>query len=223
MSGISVPHIVVIDPAVISPELDTFNHMCGMSKLPMSFHLPGLFGFQSFPVSDDLIKGVIVLGSASSVYDGLPWQRPLEAWLRPLCEKGIPVFGCCYGHQMIAHMFGGEITFARPDRAKLVGVRRIRLNLGQFSLIGERDFIVTHNAIVTKVPREFEIIASSAEIEVEGLKHKDKPIFSLQAHPEATVDFLRSRGLIEHRALQALLSGHEVIQFFLDYAAKNAA
>ncbi|MCX6124316.1 MAG: hypothetical protein NTV34_06145 [Proteobacteria bacterium] len=217
MSGISVPHIVVIDPAVISPELDTFNHMCGMSKLPMTLHLPGLFGFQSFPASDELIRGVIVLGSASSVYDGLPWQRPLEGWLRPL------VFGCCYGHQMIAHMYGGKIGFVRPDRAKLVGVRRIQLNLDEFGLVGERDYIVTHNAIVTKVPSEFEVIATSVEIEVEGLRHRKRPIFSLQAHPEATVDFLRSRGLIEHRALQALVCGHEVLQFFLDYVAKDAA
>src|SRR3546814_17012152 len=31
------------------------------------------------------------------------------AWLREAAHAGVPVFGICYGHQLLAHALGGEV------------------------------------------------------------------------------------------------------------------
>lgn len=217
--SIGVPHIVVVDPAVRSPEVDTYNHMCGLAKLPLTYHMPALYGFHSFPSDESLIRGVVILGSAASVYDNLPWQRPLETWLRPLCEKGLPVLGLCYGHQMIAHMFGGKVSYVHPDKRKLTGIRQVHINLPELKCSGQRSLVVTHNEMVTTLSADFTVTSSSAEIEVEGLKHSKLPIFGFQAHIEATVDFLRERGMIEPHALRALPQSHSILRSFFELAS----
>lgn len=221
MSGLSVPHIVVIDPAVHTPELDTFNHMGGFAPLPLTYHLPALYGFHTLPAEESLIRGIIILGSAASVYDQRPWQRPLESWLKPLCDRGIPTLGVCYGHQMLAHMYGGRVGYVREDRSKLQGMRHVELACGRLNLQGMSRLIVTHNEMVTHISDEMVVCGTSSEIKFDALMHREKPIFSLQPHPEATVEFLRSRGMLEPQLIEALRDGHHVIEKFFKFISDS--
>ena len=43
---------------------------------------------------------------------------------------------------------------------------------------------LSHNDEVTKLPEDFEILASSENCKVQAMKHKSKPLFGLQFHPE---------------------------------------
>src|SRR3989338_5749519 len=53
--------------------------------------------------ADFRLRGVILSGGAHSVDDGsIAFQRK---WL----DTGIPVLGVCYGHQLLAKFFGGEV------------------------------------------------------------------------------------------------------------------
>ena len=193
-------HLMVIDPGVHTPEIDTFNNIAALSPVPCSYHLPALFGFDSFPKSYDLVAGIIVLGSAASVHDDFPWQRPLENWLRPAIEKNIPVLGCCYGHQMLAHMFGGRVEFINAEKTKLKGVRRVNVRDNNLWHTGDRNLIVTHAETVTALPQSLRVIASSPEIAIDGFAHENKPVFGFQSHPEATEVFLRGHEMLEAQA-----------------------
>ena len=212
----TVPHIMVIDPGVHTPEVDTFNHMCSFAPLPLTYHMPALFGFHSFPSDESMIRGIIILGSASSVYDRLPWQKPLEHWLLPLCEKGIPVLGLCYGHQMLAHMFGGKITYLNPEQEKLKGVRTVEFTSNALAIKGSKNLVVTHNEAVTELPECMEILATSSAVRIDGLKHRKWPVFGLQSHPEATVEFLRSHGMLVPQVIDALPDGYDVLRKFFE-------
>ena len=113
--------IAVIDPAAGTPELDAFNALAQRSSaLPVAFtyHLPALFGMGSLAQLEARaqLAGVVVFGSAASVHDGAPWQRELNAWLLPRLQSdaGTPVLGLCYGHQLIAHLLGGEVGRVWP-------------------------------------------------------------------------------------------------------------
>jgi GMP synthase (glutamine-hydrolysing) len=217
--SLSVPHIMVIDPGVKTPEIDTFNNIAAISSIPCSYHLPALHGFDSFPAGFDAVRGVIILGSAASVYENLPWQRPLEDWLRPVIDRGIPVLGCCYGHQMLACMLGGTVGYVNEEKLKLKGVRRVRILENDLFQVGETRLIVTHAEMVKTLPPNSRILARSDEIAIDGFMHENKPVFGFQSHPEATKVFLKSHEMLDDHAVSSLSNGHDIIRRFVHKAA----
>lgn len=218
-------HIAVIDPAVRSPELDAFNAMAAVSPLPLTHHFPSLFGLQSL-AQEDLaeLKGIIIMGSLSSVRERTPWQLGLEAWLSPLMERGTPTLGLCYGHQMLAFMHGARVDYVFEDRHKHLGLRDVALDETPFFAKASGPLVASHNEAVLDVPRNMRVIARSAACAIDGLMHERLPILSFQTHPEAQLSFLTERGLPPELAgprLERLRFGHSLVRGFLEFAAKH--
>src|SRR5690606_17869899 len=65
-------------------------------------------GGQALPPHAGL-AGVIVTGSGAMVTERRDWSEATAAWLREAVQAGVPVFGICYGHQLLAHALGGEV------------------------------------------------------------------------------------------------------------------
>ena len=55
--------------------------------------------------------GVLVTGSGAMVTERLDWSERTADWLRDAAEAGRPLFGICYGHQLIAHALGGQVDY----------------------------------------------------------------------------------------------------------------
>lgn len=214
------PHLVVIDPAVKKAELQAFNRMVTRSPLPMTYHLPALFGWESLATDEtpDSVKGIIILGSGSSVWDRFPWQEALEKWLQPLMLQGIPTLGLCYGHQLIAHLFGAKVAMAFDDQHKAIGLRDI--NLSASRLWGpprQGSLVVSHREGVISPPADFKTVGTSQTVNIEALEHKSLPIWSFQSHPEACASFLLDQNVsLSSRDLEF---GHSLIDSFLAFAA----
>jgi GMP synthase (glutamine-hydrolysing) len=214
-------HIVVIDPAMNVAEVECFNRMVLRSPLPLTYHLPAMRGVQSLRAEPmEAVRGIVILGSASSVHDRHPWQLELEAWLRPHLERGLPTLGICYGHQMLATMFGGRVDYVFPDKKKHVGFRQLTLTraAGPWAAGMQGPVCVSHRETVVEVPRDFEVFATSAEIATDGLRHTQLPIFTFQPHPEATPEFLQGRNMAPP-ADGTLTFGHGLVDTFLAFAA----
>lgn len=216
-------YIAVLDPAVRQPEFDSFNNLALLSPLPLSYHLPALFGMDSLKRLPYEPSGIIVFGSAASVYDNLPWQGPMNEWLLPLLKKGIPGFGICYGHQLFAHLFGGKVGFMFTDKTKLRGLRRIYIekdSLPGKSEAKEGEVVISHQEAVTEVPQCFSIMAHSPEVKVDGMRHKTLPLWSFQSHPESTNAFYESMGFgpLDQNTFKF---GHSIIRDFLQFVAKS--
>jgi GMP synthase (glutamine-hydrolysing) len=74
----------------------------------------------------DGFSGAIITGSHNMVTDKLDWSERTAEWLRRQVEKRTPVFGICYGHQLLADALGGV---AGPNpRGREFGNQKIRLN-----------------------------------------------------------------------------------------------
>lgn len=139
----------------------------------------------------DAFDGYVLSGSDKGVYDDTPWMVPLRRFLLEARAAGKPLFGVCFGHQIMADVFGGK---AEKVGAPEVGVREFQID-GQIA-----PAHVWHQDQVTQVPPGAEVIGSADYCPVAALAY-DFPAMSVQFHPEYPpeyiADFLRkSRGLI---------------------------
>ena len=102
-------HLMVIDPAVKEPAIESYNRIATIAPFPVTYHLPALYGTGSLRMYNDNVRGIIVMGSAASVNDNHKWQQNISDIMIDASSKKIPVLGLCYGHQLIGHTYGGKV------------------------------------------------------------------------------------------------------------------
>jgi len=53
----------------------------------------------------------IITGSWAMVTDRLDWSEATADWIRRAMALNMPLFGVCYGHQLMAHALGGQVGY----------------------------------------------------------------------------------------------------------------
>jgi GMP synthase-like glutamine amidotransferase len=193
------PRLWIVDPSIrIAEEQGIGEVLRGWLGASRVFR-PGLRrGDGPGPETGHATDGIVVLGSSASVHDREGWIEGLAAWLRPVVfgEIELPLLGICFGHQLIAHLAGGEVGYLRPDRGRRFGIETSRLAGGRL-VAGERELrvVVSHREEVRRVPPGFEVTAGRAGVTADGLEHRTLPVFSFQFHPEAREEFAVHSGI----------------------------
>lgn len=215
-------HVAVIDPGTRVPELDCFNRMAREAPGPLTYHLPALFGIDSLERAEAGLVGLIVLGSGASVHDRAPWQDAFDAWLLPRLTGGVPSLGLCYGHQLFAHLLGGEVGFLFPDQHKVKGVREIPLDADPlWGPARTGPMVVSHRETVTRIPDGCVVRGRTEHVAVEAFAHASLPVWGFQAHPEATPAFT-SNNAVPFDADPAILAfGHGLVDGFVARALQR--
>ena len=214
-------HIAVIDPATRNPELDCFNAMARRAPLPLTYHLPGLHGVDSLLRERPGLAGVVILGSGASVHDDLPWLSALADWLRPRCLAGAPVMGLCFGHQLLAHLFGGEVGLLWAGE-KRRGARVVQIDAPRLMPAAEGPLVISHREGVVRPPAGWHTVATSEAVPYDGIAHPTLPIWGFQPHPEATAGFLANNDIAVANPEAAFALGHRIVAAFLDLAAEKS-
>jgi GMP synthase (glutamine-hydrolysing) len=99
-------------------------------------------------------------------------------------ELDYPILGICLGHQIIAKAYGGEVGSAGMESYAKIEIS-IKEENDIFKGFGNSMKVWTsHKDEVTKLPEDFKILASSPICEIEAMKHKNKPLYGIQFHPE---------------------------------------
>ncbi|KZX13488.1 GMP synthase subunit A [Methanobrevibacter filiformis] len=105
------------------------------------------------------------------------------------CEKyikelDIPILGICLGHQLIAKTFGGKIATATSESYAQINIDVIEENEIFKELPENLEVWTSHKDEVHELTDDFKILATSKICKFEAIKHKDKPIYGIQFHPE---------------------------------------
>jgi DNA polymerase beta len=133
-------------------------------------------------------SGIILAGSNMHVYNESDLNKTfgnIQSLVQGAVLQKCPILGICYGMQIIAKVFGGEVT---PLKYPLRG--EIEVNLDPKSLIFTGKLYKTvamfnNTDIVSKVPKGFRITGwLSGQRKAIAIQNKDKHIFGVQFHPE---------------------------------------
>ena len=103
-------------------------------------------------------------------------------------ESTVPLLGVCLGHQAITVAFGGEVSHS--PSGPLHGKTSPINHNGNGIFKGVPDPLVGgryHSLAITKLPQELEVTAKTDDGIIMGVRHKKRPIYGLQFHPESVL------------------------------------
>jgi len=123
--------------------------------------------------------------------------------IRKLSEKGVPIFGICLGHQLIARAFGGNtFKLLYGHRAGNHPVRRMEDGAVEITA-QNHGFAVRRGSTPESVDGAPSLCVTHVNLNdqtMEGLEHRELPVFSVQYHPEAAPGPHDSRYLFDRFA-----------------------
>ena len=136
----------------------------------------------TMPVAEMLArkpKAIILSGGPSSVYsEGAPGIDD------HVFTAGVPVFGMCYGFQLMAKGLGGEVahTGAREYGRTPVSVSEPGTLLE--GIPSEHKVWMSHGDSVARAPEGFTVLASTEDTPVAAFEDVDRGLAGVQWHPE---------------------------------------
>ena len=187
--------IMIIDPSLKTPEIESYNKLALKSSVKTSYHLPVIHNTKSMIDSMNNIFGIILLRSAASVHGDFDWMKDIELVLQKAIKNKIPILGICFGHQLIGKIFGGKVDFLWGSKKK-VGIRKVKINSNNLLQDSCEDYLIySHNEGVVSCPKNFSIFGSSKMVEIEAMSHNYLPIWSFQSHIESSKNFAERIGV----------------------------
>jgi GMP synthase (glutamine-hydrolysing) len=124
-------------------------------------------------------KGIIISGGPASVYD------PSSPTIDPaLLTSGIPVLGICYGQQLMAYTLGGKVQKGDRGEYGLALMDVIDSNTILSGIEGRQQVWMNHRDVVSSVPEDFEVLASTETCAVAAMSSPSRRLFAVQFHPE---------------------------------------
>ncbi len=136
--------------------------------------------FNKIPQLTPDIKGVILSGSPHSVRQ----ENPLNPDLANIKGK-LPLLGICYGAQLLAHFYGGEVGKSNSREYGRANLSFVEDNNPLFKNISNESQVwMSHADTILKVPESYNIVASTHDVKVAGFAINNEQTWGIQFHPE---------------------------------------
>ena len=130
------------------------------------------------------IRGIILSGGPLNVYEIKKYSFD-----KKIIEKNIPILGICFGHQILSKLKGGRVKQSKDREFGLANIYKKRnslltkdyFNRGKFKKVW-----MSHADQVSRLPKNFHVVASSKNSRFAIVENKLKNYFGVQFHPEVT-------------------------------------
>lgn len=165
-----------------------------MNLLPEEYLVFETEDYQKTP-SHFPIKGIVITGSPLMVTDLDLQDKPLINWILEQQQKGTPILGICFGHQLLNVINGGQVGY--NAEGLIIGSRQIHL-----SLLGQEDELLgalqikdrvykTHSQSLKVIPPSAHLLAVDDNGIADAVKFAPKT-WGVQFHPEFTPEIMNS-------------------------------
>jgi GMP synthase (glutamine-hydrolysing) len=133
---------------------------------------------------DNSIKGIILSGGPLNVY-----QINKYSFDKRIIENQIPVLGICFGHQILSKLNGGSVKQSKYREFGLANIRKKRESILIKNFFNKKNINkvwMSHADQVSKLPKNFNVIASSQNSKFAIIENRKKNFYGVQFHPEVT-------------------------------------
>ncbi len=125
--------------------------------------------------------GIIFSGGPKSVYEeGAPRCDP------KIVDMGLPVLGICYGMQLGCDLLGAGVKSAESREFGRTGLEIVADDALLTRVPKETSVWMSHGDIVKQLPNDFVPLAKTESCPFAAAKHRTKPFYGVQFHPEVT-------------------------------------
>lgn len=165
--------IALIDYGIKSNIIRMLNHFgCEIKVFPPNCNINEIFDFNP--------DGVLLSNGPGDPHATINYSVPL---IKNLIQKDMPIFGICLGHQILA---------------LALGAKTIKMSFGHHGANHPVQDLDSKKVLITSMNHGFAVDTQSLPPEVVethrslfddsncGIRVKEKPIFSVQFHPEAS-------------------------------------
>jgi GMP synthase (glutamine-hydrolysing) len=124
-------------------------------------------------------KGIILSGGPASVYEPNAPRCDPALW-----QLNIPILGICYGMQLLCQALGGVVE---PVPTREYGRTPCQFLTSDPLLEGlpsQSIVWMSHGDQVVRVSEDFVSLASTPQCPIAAVRHRQRPIYGLQFHPE---------------------------------------
>jgi GMP synthase (glutamine-hydrolysing) len=133
---------------------------------------------------DSSIKGIILSGGPLNVYEINKYSFDKE-----IIKNEIPVLGICFGHQILSKLNGGKVKQSKHREFGLTNINKKKESLLTKNFFKNKRITqvwMSHADQVSKIPKNFNVIASSQNSKYAIVENKFKKFYGVQFHPEVT-------------------------------------
>ena len=131
---------------------------------------------------DPELKGIILGGSPFSVNE----EKALIVDIKAMADK-LPVLGICYGAQLTAKLFGGQVGKSDKREYGRAIFKKDKEDVLLENVSIQSQVWMSHSDTIKELPQDFELLGTTDSIPVAAFKRKEKggcPLYGLQFHPE---------------------------------------
>jgi len=176
--------VLIVDNAVhrflFKPSWHWKAHLRGVDttciNLPSGKRVPTL----------DSFSHIILTGSEASILEPKPWFEDEAALIRSALERGIPILGSCFGHQMLVYALSGPdyLAASEPPEIGWAEIEMIDEDLLFFGLSNPWHTFVYHFDEAVDPPAPWIKLGQTKHCDTHLLRYGTARVWGIQAHPE---------------------------------------